>query len=98
MDRDVGKVVDPDRYAESNGMKTHDRIVTRSHISCLIPDRYVVSPVASRILVVGSGSEALQRPGALQEYCRGRIRSIIQRPGALQERCRYRDRCPGQDL
>ena len=59
MDRYVGEVVYPYLYIEPIVMWTHDGIVTRSQLSCRIPDSYVVSPVASRTIVAGAGSGAL---------------------------------------
>ena len=66
----MGKVVYPDCHAESIGRWTHDRITSRSHLSCRISDRY---DVASWISVARAGSEALQRLRALQERCRNRV-------------------------
>ena len=76
LDRYVGKVVYPDWYMASIVGLTNDGIATWSHLSCRTPDRFVVSPVALRILVAAAGSGALPRPGSLQELCRGMIRSV----------------------
>ena len=65
MEGYVGKVVNSDWYMESIVRWTHYGIVTRSHLSCRIPDRYVVSLVASRINVAGAASRSIT--GALQE-------------------------------
>ena len=64
-------------------MWTQARIATRCHLSCRIPDRYVVSPVASWIIVAESGSGALQRLGPLQKRGRIRIRIRIVAAGGV---------------
>ena len=56
-----GKVVYPDWYVEPIVRSTHDGTVTRSHLACRTPDRYVVSPVASRIIVAGARCSVWER-------------------------------------
>ena len=78
----MGKIVYPDCYVELIVRTTHDEIVARSHSTCRISDHYVDSPVASRIIVAGAGSGALQRRRRVAETGSG----ASQRLAALQGR------------
>ena len=79
----MGRVVYPDWYVGSTVRWTHDRIITRSHLSCRIPDRY---DVASWIIVALAGSGALQHLRASRSVA-GALLWCMQRLVALQERC-----------
>ena len=89
MDRCAGKVISPDCYKEQIAMWTQD-FFTRSHLSCRIPDRFVLSHAASRIIGVGTGSRPLQHgtvTRALQEQDQDRCsvqESYRNSTGALQ--------------